>query len=229
MSNKLRVKKRVSVHHDYHESVKVLLDRQESFTKAMDAKMKELVDRHNNMAAHLDAQEKLIKQVFSAAAINVGSLDAKLQQLSNECDKSLSGIDRNVLAVAEILKEVFGQFQQLDFFLHKLAAPSQIALEASSDELATIRSEATKWYDEVVSSAFAKVQQRFVELEQERMRKATEEQEAKERAEKAARDQEEADQVGQELKRADALDRSVIAMAGGPGADIPEGADIFGG
>jgi hypothetical protein len=231
MSNKLRQKKVIkrTVKHDYESSVKILVEKQDALTHAFENKMKEMATKHNSMAAAVQACEDLMKRVVAAVSSEIGQMMGRMQVISQECDRTLTGMDRNVLALAEISQEVFGQLSQVDFFLRKLAGTANMSLDTTETEAGAIKEEAVRWYKEVTVAAFERVSETLEKDAQERVAQQAAEQTAKEEAEKAALEVEEQDRVEEEMKNATREERSVAATLGGPGVAIPDGVDVFGG
>lgn len=82
--------------------------------------VKEIADRHNDLAAHLAALEGIVNNTAAFAASEIGKLGGMSQRHFNELDKSVNAIDLNVLALAELSKEVIGQLSQVDVLINRL-------------------------------------------------------------------------------------------------------------
>ena len=224
MSNKEKKKRVVKVvRHSFEGGIEQVLD----IVKGQNAKIVELIDKHNEIAKAQVESEKRQQQIAIFSAQEFGKLLAQQQGIANEVGKSIDHLDMNVLATAEILKEVFGQFAQIDELL-KRTGGSGISLDLSESETEDIKTKALTWFKDVVSSSFQIVRARRDAEEKARMEALQAEKEA---AEKAVADKTEAEKVESELLAAQAVDRGIQAVGaqGGPGAPIPEGADVFGG
>lgn len=231
MSTNRRVKrgiKKVIVKNE-NEGIQDLINRQRTLTANVDKTMTEMVEKHNNMAAKNQAIEELMSKVVTLTAGQLGQLEAKQHAVNIEFDRSMAGIDRNVLALAEMTKELFGHIAQADQFFKRLAAAANISLALTDEQSAQLREEAAKWYHDVTVSAFETVRLRLEEDQKERSRQAEAELLAKQEAEKAAKDLSEADRMMAGFQQAEGMDRAMVAQLGGSGSDIPEGADVFGG
>jgi hypothetical protein len=207
----------------------------------------EVQDRHNDLAAHIVAVEGLAKNTASFAASEIGKLGGMSQHHFNELDQTVNAIDINVLALAEVSKEVIGQLTQVDSLIGRLhlAVDAALcatvpgsnhnnfrkALELAESDIYTIKVNAEKWYGDLVASAFKTVRERISAQDATRREKeAAAAQEAKEAAEKAAADEAEGKAVQAELQKANTDDLTVAAaISGGVGSPFPDGAEIFGG
>lgn len=214
----------------------------------------EVSTKHNELAAHLAAVEGVTNNVAQFAASEIGKLGGTMQQQMNIVGQATNAIDLNVLALAELMKEVIGQITQVDVILKKFQTSVQSmfehyhrapletvtsesrkavwdglsqALELAESEVAQVRADAEKWYQQMVASSFKAVRERLEKDDQER--KAQEAAAAAE-AEKKAAEVAEASAVEAELKKA-AVDELSIAghTSGGAGSPFPDGAEIFGG
>lgn len=207
--------------------------------------VQEIAEKHNEMATHLAAVETLARNAAAFTAGELGKMGGTVQQQLSIVGQATSAIDLNVLALAELTKEVVGQLTQIDAIFKKLGArlkfllgnnPAvQIEIDKAFDipveEISQIKAEAQKWYNEMVSFAFKTVQDRMAKEDQERReQEAAAAQAAKEAAEQQAASEAEAKVVEDELKKATLDDLSVAAhTSGGSGSPFPDGADIFGG
>jgi hypothetical protein len=231
MSNKKIVKKvtKTSRKLTFDESVKHIAESQRQLTLFVEGKLKELVDKHNSLVAAHNTNDDMLKKVIGFAAGSVGEVQAKHQHDTELLQKSLMGLDNNVLALAEMMKEVCGQLRQCDVFFERLAAKAGVELNIVEDDVEKIKQEAENWFHELVGSAFERVREKRIEQEKTERARQEAELKAKEEAEKAARDKEEADKMAEGLQEAEKIDRSVFVGSGGSGSEIPEGADVFGG
>ncbi len=219
----------------------------------------ELQTKHNDMAAHLVAVEGIARNTAGFAASEIGKMNGTVHRHLHDLDKSVNAIDINVLALAELAKEVIGQLTQIDVLIGKfysttktlfsnqfsgLAGESadvkaltqedinafQSAIDLTSEEIREVKERAERWYHDLVSIAFKTVRNRLDAEDAERKKKDSEEaQKAKEEAEKLATDQEEAKAMEDELRKANSSESSVALISGGDGSPFPEGAEIFGG
>jgi hypothetical protein len=215
MSNKLRVKKTVHHTHSFGQGADKMLAQLKDFAKDWEGRQKELVEKHNQMAAQLAAQETLTQQVANFAASEFGKMQAKLNLYFQSIDGALHHHDVNNIALSELLKEVFGQLTQADLFFKKLAAPGGLSLELDEADAASIKRDATSWYEDLVGSAF-KVANEMVErqrLEVEEARKAEAERIAAEK-QKAADDKSEAERMESEFRKAEGQDRGLVEASG---------------
>lgn len=206
--------------------------------------VREIADKHNDLAAHFTALEGMVNNTAAFAASEIGKLGGTSQRHFNDIDRSMNAVDLNVLALAELSKEVVGQLTQVDVIFRKLdkslkfllgnnpAIQTQIdkAFDLSEAEISEVKANAEKWYGDLVASAFKTVRARIdTEDAARREKEAAATQEAKEAAEKAAADEAETKAVEAEIQRANIDDLSVAsATSGGSGSPFPVGAEIFG-
>lgn len=206
----------------------------------------EVQAKHNDLAAHIVAVEGMAKNTAAFAASEIGKMGGSVQRHLIDLDKSTSAIDLNVLALAEITKEVIGQLTQIDLLFTRLhsatefvfestgALPSEFfkkALELSGSDMQEVKTSAEKWYGDLCASAFKAVRERLdADDKARREKEAVVAQEAKEAAEKAAKDAAELNSIAEELQKINSDERSVtVTTSGGSGSAFPEGADFFGG
>lgn len=211
MSKKIRVKKHIT--HTHGGGAEKMFNLLKSFAADWEGRQKELVEKHNEMAAQLAAQEQLTQQVAQFATSEFGKMQARLNLYFQSIDQALHHHDVNDIAAAEILKEIFGQLTQVDVFLKRLSvrvSDREGVLDLAGADVANIKKEALEWFDSTVASAF-KVANEAVEEQ----RKAAEEQSKAEQAriaaekEKAAADKEEAARMESELQKAEREDRGL--------------------
>ena len=231
MSNKKVVKKVVKTSRklNFDESVQHIAEAQKRVTAFVEEKTKELVEKHNNLVAAVQAVEEMMKKVMGFFAGSVGEVQAKSEHNAQIVHGSLVGLDTNVLALAEMVKEFCGQFRQADLFIQRLAEKTGVVVDLTPEEVTDVTAEAETWYRDLAASAFDKVREKREERERLMKEKQEAEQTAKEAAEKAAKDKEEQDRMEAGLEEAEAAERSILSSSGGGGATIPAGADIFGG
>jgi uncharacterized protein YdcH (DUF465 family) len=220
------MKKRVVkiVRHSFEGGIEQLLD----IVKGQNEKIKELVAKHNEMAEKLVETEKRQQQIAIFSAQEFGKLMAQNQHVATSFANSIEHIDLNVLATAEVLKELFGQLTQVDRFIKKVANGTD--LDLTEAELTEVKTEAEGWFKDTVASAFKAVLEK---REAEDKARLAELERAKKEAEVAAKAtveaKTEAETVEKALGDAAIQERGIQTVAGGPGADIPEGASVFGG
>ena len=231
-----------------------VLDKLAKFEMGWSTKQGELVAKHNELAAQITAVEGVVKNIAAYTAAELGKFQGIVVGQIQQVGQALAGLDLNILALAEIQKEVFGQLTQIDAVLQrmhsttkKIMVDSKIsidgqpvnplteqdirdfknALEFAQSDIEEIKDRAHTWFQELTTSAFKTVRDRLEKEAEEARAKAEEEQKAKEAAEKTAA---ETTSVEQECKDALLNEKTTIAApTGGPGTDYPEGAEIFGG
>lgn len=161
----------------------------------------EIVAKQNDLAAHMMAVEGLAKNTAAFAASEMGKMGGSIQRHLNDLDQSASAIDLNVLALAELSKEVIGQLTQVDALIGRLHAATKTmlsnshsglnesnpgfvhtltpedleafrsALVLSDADVQEIKSTAETWYGKLVGSAFKTVRERMAAEEQARREK----------------------------------------------------------
>lgn len=186
----------------------------------------EWAEKHNTLNQHVEEIKRL-------SATEFGKLWGNQQLFAD----SNEGMDRNVMALAELAKDVFLRLELSDRIVKKLAEKLNISLDDIAPDLEEVKAAATATYKEVVKEAMSaavetirKNQEAMAEqrrLAQEEMAKAIEEQKKAEAEALAAA--EEAKKAESALRGAEADDVSNIQQAGGAGVDVPEGAQVFGG
>ena len=220
-------KKRVVkiVKHNFEGGIDKVLE----IVNSQNDKIKELIAKHNAQATSLAETEKRQQQIALFSAQEFGKLMAQQQHIATEFSKSIEHIDLNVLATAEILKEIFGQLSQIDCFIKKVANGAN--LDLSEAEVEVVKKEATEWFQNTVASAFKTVRERREAEEKARLEELERAKKEAESAAQATADaKKEAEVAEKALLDAATQERSIQTVgAGGPGADIPEGADVFGG
>lgn len=212
------------------EAFKLISEKVDRFAESMRSKMEEVIAKHNALAGEIEGVKKLQQQFMMFTAQEFGKATAQQQAIASELGSTIDHLDVNVLSLAEVMKEVFGQLQQIDFIFQnaKVVTPPEGGYKLDVDvikdaDVPDIKEGAQKWFDTVVGAAFKTIQERRAEeqrVAEENARKA------KEEAERAEKDKTEKELIEKELAR----DSGVQQIgAGGLGADIPEGADVFGG
>jgi len=192
-----------------------LLSLVQRFGAQWEQKQKELVEKHNELAAQLAAQDQLIKQVANFSAAEIGKMMAKLNMYFQSVDGALHHHDINDIAAAEMLKEIFGQLTQVEVFFRRVPG---LDVSLSDFEVEQIKGEATAWFDATVKSAFAKANEMVEE-----QRKAVETARAQEKAaavaaqqakEKEQADLDEATRMEKELLQANKQDLGLAPSSG---------------
>jgi hypothetical protein len=210
------------------------------------ASVSEVQTKHNDLAANLSAVEGMTQNIARFVASELGKMGGSVQRHLQDLDKSTSAIDLNVLALAELSKEVIGQLTQVDALISRLheatakviTGPKEASdlnaynsiLELSGTDVMEIKTTAEKWYGDLVASSFKTVRARMeAEDVARREREELDALKAKEAAEAAAANVAESQTMAAELLKANSSDMAVAAnTSGGPGSPFPEGAEIFG-
>lgn len=234
-----------------------VLDKIVKFEASQQAKMGELIAKHNSMAAQINAQEAIMKNMAAWIAQELGKAQGTHQGQIRLLRDSIGGMDLNVLALAEVCREMIGQFTQVDTVLKKLhASVEKILIDnrhgdasgrlveltqedikgfrdilaLSEAEIDTVKKDAQDWYADLLKASFKIAKDRIDEGLAQEKAAAEAEQAAKEAADKAVVDAEESKVVEAELQNASAAERTVAAnVSGGPGSAFPEGAEVWGG
>ncbi len=207
--------------------------------------VREAIEKHNDLAASVSALEAIVRNVAGFAASKAGHADGNLEARFISIARGIRGQDLNILAMGEVLKEVVGQLTQTDAIFRKLMTNRDHFLdgnlvqnetfakcfELSAEEVEMVKKDAESWYTDLVRSAFKTAQEKVREQEREAdAAYEAEQQRAKEAAEQAAAEQAKTQAIKDELEKATQDERSISAStSGGPGADFPKGAEIFGG
>lgn len=173
----------------------------------------------NALEAKVDHLAKRVDELGKFAGGLITELNSLKQNIGSQLQingQAIDSIDTNVLVLAEVLKEVFGQLTQIDEMLRLVdQKPENKTLDERIDADA-IRVQAESWFKDTVSSAFGKIRSERAALV------ATQNAAKKEQDGKA-----EAARAQEELLNADTP--SMSATMAGPGSDIPAGAQVFGG
>jgi hypothetical protein len=209
-----------------------LKDLLREFAKDWEGRQRELVAKHNEMAAQLAAHEHLIQNVSKFATSEFGKMQARLNVYFQSNEQALTHHDINDIAAAEILKEVFGQLTQMDLFFKKLASPQGFSLELSETDVEGIKKEATEWFDSVVQSAFKTASEKVEEQKQAAQKRIKVEvaQIAAEK-EKVVAETNEAARMEAEMMKAEGQDRAIITPSGNAEQEslgLPPDVRVFG-
>jgi len=177
-------------------------------------------EKHNSLANHVTATFNTImgevQKVWQNQAAFAGSLEH---------------VDGNVLAFAQMLKDVYSRFAIIDAMLKKLEELTESKLiEGMEEELKTA---GETLYAEQVKAAFDLVNEqrkREAEAREAALEKADAEDKAARDAQKAAEAVKAETEVAQRaLSEAENEKFEDVSKTGGKGQDIPEGAQVFGG
>ena len=203
-------------------------DRLAQFGRDWSAKQYELVQKHNELAKQI--QE--LNQKQNAISVLMGRSHQEIwQQVGGAMERQ----DLNIVAMAELLKELVAQNLVLEAEIALVKSAVGVAVnfndQLSDDKLEELKVKAEETYKELMATAFGKA---HMKIEKDRAvaiaaaEKAQAEQAA---AAKAQAETGEQDRAEAELKAAAERDRGIqqVSSMGGPGAEIPEGADVFGG
>lgn len=97
--------------------------------------VKEIAEKHNDLATQLVALEGFAKNTAAFAASEIGKLGGMSQRHFNDIDRSMNAVDLNVLALAELSKEVIGQLTQVDVLITRLHSSIKVLLSGSVTDL----------------------------------------------------------------------------------------------
>jgi hypothetical protein len=208
MSNKRRIKTVKVVRHNFEGGVEELLDRMKKFAE-------EWAEKLNAQAKASVQMEDHLKRLSIASAQEFGKLWANQQQFANSIDH----VDTNVLVTTKVLREIFGQLQQIDTIFSFMKEAEVPIPEITEEKAKEIKEAAEKWFKGIVAGCFKEF------AEEQKAEKAEREAAAKAAAE-AVKAKEESARAEEALKKAE---EGAVAPPGGQGADIPEGATLFGG
>lgn len=194
--------------------------------------LKDFAEKHNSLAAQVASLEGVLKNLMNFVASELGKGQGSFEARFISIARSIRGVDVNVLAIAEMQKEIIGQLTQIDAVFQKLrSSGNDLPIDLTEAEIEQVKTDAGAWYQDLLQSAFVAAQESM-----KRQEKAADEayeaeqKRAKEAAEKLAAEQTQAQSIEDELKKAAANERAVTtSTSGGPGSDFPEGAEIFGG
>lgn len=207
-----------------------VLDQLAKFQAAWETKISEVVHKHNDLAAHITAVEEVLRNVAAFTASELGKIGGTTQKQLSSLAESTSYIDKNVLALAELCKELVGQITQMDFIFQKMEKTFRnegtIYFSITEDETKQIKADAEQRYTDWVASSFKTVRERM-EAED----KADQEKKllAKEAADRITASEAETQGIEKELQRINLSEMSLSnKTSGGPGSEFPDGAVIFG-
>lgn len=207
----------------YAKGLTEIVDTIKKFTAEWSGKISgfsaEWAKKHNALAEQFDELKKRLGAVMGATAQEFGKIWANETSLNN----SLVAHDNSILALDKNLLEVFGHLTQFEKRLEQLTPAD--GYPAIDTEI--LKTEAKKWYHDITVASFNAVHlERAV-----REKKEKEEAEAKAAAQQAeieaAKAKKEAESVTAELRQAEG--NNAVSTEGGPGCEIPKGAQVFGG
>lgn len=207
MSNKTRKVVKRRVQHSYPEGMKQIVETVKEMRRNLSEYAKDWEKRIENLGT-------LFKQLAGSAAQQIGAQWANIQSLANSSMEH----DRAILALDYINHEIFAQLVQINSLLEQSTTKEQRDLVLKPDE---IRATAIGWYKELEKRAFehaAAVQEAQRQEREEAIKKARAEAEAAAKAKK-----EEA------TVEAAVLQAEASTPPEPQGAEIPEGAQVFGG
>lgn len=200
---KVKDRKKVVVHkHNFEGGVHELLDRHKQFVE-------QWAEKFNLRGTQFDEFKQAVIMQF-------GHTEANDRVFAQSLDK----IDTNVLAFAKVLRAIYGQLEQIDEFLKIILDKLDLKAEELPINLDDIRDRAEAMTRMAIATAFNEV---FEEKKAHEQAQIAAEKMAREQAKK---DQEEAKVAEEALREAEAP--QLDPLAGGRGADIPEGAQVFG-
>lgn len=170
---------------------------------------KEWADKFNDFRGRFD-------QIIPAIAQQFAQLQANSQVTANCVD----AIDLQQQAMMKINERIYGKFEIIDALFQKLG------IDADDLDYDGLKKMAHDTYLATAKECVALAKEErdaAIKANQEAMKKAQEE------ARKAAEEKAEAEKAEEALTQAQEEDRQLVGEPGGPGADIPEGAEVFGG
>jgi hypothetical protein len=195
-------------------------------------KVEEVVSAHNSFRSEWSSKFNDLQERFKKIVMATGQQLAQLSANQQVHSNVLEQLDINTQAVARLGIEMFGRFEQIDFWL-KRSGCNVSELEAS--ELEEIKKRARETYEVCMQNCFRLVHEdREAAIKEQREAADRAKQEAAaeaakaEQAKKEAADKVEAQTAKQILQDAE-NSRKLTTDAGGVGAEIPAGADVFGG
>lgn len=180
----------------------------------------EWTEKHNSLANHVNV-------VFNTIKLEI----QKVWQNQQAFAESLEHVDFNVLAFAEVLKDVYNRLASNAIMLKKLEEMTeQQLLEGMEEEL---KKAGEELHAAQIKAAFSTVlekrkQEEEARKQEEEVRKAAVEK-ARAEAEVAEAAKTEADIANRALSEAENEKLEDVSNTGGKGQDIPEGAQVFGG
>lgn len=191
-----------------------------------DSFRKEWSSKFNGLGKQMDELTGRFKKIVMATGQQLAQIQTNIQVHSNVLEQ----LDINVQAVGKMHLENYGRFEQIDVFLSMLEQLDDLTQE----QLTEIRERAKESYEATMNECFRQVhEERAAAVKDQRQaaekakKEATEEAEASAEARKEAEDKEESEMAQHALQ--DAETRGISTNVGGQGADIPDGADVFGG
>jgi predicted phage tail protein len=153
-----------------------------------------------------------------ASAQQFAGLSANQEIQSSVLEK----LDINVQVIAKMLKDIYGRLEQVDVLMGKSSV--DFKHDFSPSEMEELKKTRDKIFQDVMSACFSMVNEERKAAIEQRRKEVEESKRAVEEAEKAKTEAERAEAV---LKEAEAP--PIIGKPAEYGADIPEGAEVFGG
>jgi sRNA-binding protein len=174
----------------------------------------------------LEDQNRVLNMKLEDALRSYSNLTTSFSHLLLGVRTEFDRLDLMARTTTYVIREIFGHQTQVDEFLkiiQEAAPPERLAQMAKEDAMAE---HASKWYHEIFGRMYKLVQSEQL-IERNRAEEAERQQQAAEReaAEQAAAAAEKA-RMEQELV---AADKQVENNSGGPGADYPPEATVYGG
>lgn len=187
----------------------------------------ELTQKHNDLCAQVSALQEIQQQLAGFVASEMGKTHGQIEGRFQTIGRSMEAFDVNILALAELNKEVIGQLTQINLFLERLSSYTGTPA-ISAEEVVKITADAEAWYKDLLKAAFGRARASFARQQQEAEEKAVA---AEEAAKQVANEAAEKAGIEEELKKAASGERAIVTTTsgGGAGSEFPEGADIFGG
>lgn len=210
---------------------------------AVKHKLEEVKDQwkdHRDRIAKMieNFQKKVITQMAEFGANLANTRTALSQQILN-LDQNvnlhadvLDSMDAKSMAMAKMLKDVYGRIEQLDQILER--SDVDFSHDFSDAELEEVKKNRDETYNLVMKEAFKAVHEERQAIMEQRRKEAEEAKKKEEEAQKAKEEAEKKESEAEEAKTAEAVLQEAetaptVGEAGGQGSDIPEGAEVFGG
>jgi len=193
-----------AVKDDWKEFRKNVVDSADKFRKEWADKFNDLNDR--------------FKKLTFGMAKQLAGISANQQIHSDVIEK----LDINVQVIGKMIKDVYGRIEQIDMLME--ASEVNFKHDFDNQEIEKIKSARDQTFQDVMSESYRIVhEERKAALEQRRK----EAEQAAVEASKAKTAAEEAEMADLELKESERP--TLVGEPGGPGAEVPAGADVFGG
>lgn len=185
----------------------------EKLTDDVDSFKREITRRFNSLVDRANQLQENFQQIVSATGHQLATLRAN-QEVHMDAIEQLDIYNQ---ANARAILECYGRFEQISLFLEKLGHKPE---DLTAEEIDTVKKAAKEAYETTMASCFQVVRE-----EREAKLKEIQEQRKKEKEEQA-KAQSEQQSAEEEIRSAE--ERKLVDEPGGEGADIPEGAEVFG-